>query len=163
MRAVVADAGPPHYLVLIDAIDLLPRLFGTITIPDSVRRELTHDRTPERVRSWIAHPPAWLRVSTATRVSDTPDIRQLDEGERDVIAMALAEAREIILMDDRAGVAVAHAAGLRAIGTLGILEMASRRDWIDLAEALGRLRATNFRVSRTLLQQMEQRAAGRHR
>ena len=29
----VADTGPLHYLVMIDAIDLLPRLFTTVLVP----------------------------------------------------------------------------------------------------------------------------------
>jgi len=39
MRLVVADTGPLNYLILIEAIDLLPKLFETIFIPTSgVRR-----------------------------------------------------------------------------------------------------------------------------
>jgi predicted nucleic acid-binding protein len=33
VRVVVADAGPLHYLVLINEISLLPRLFGKVLAP----------------------------------------------------------------------------------------------------------------------------------
>jgi predicted nucleic acid-binding protein len=41
MQIVVADTGPLNYLVLIDAIDLLPRLFDRVFVPLAVRDELT--------------------------------------------------------------------------------------------------------------------------
>ena len=41
MRVVVADATPLHYLILIDAVDVLPRIFDKIYIPIEVRDELT--------------------------------------------------------------------------------------------------------------------------
>ena len=40
MRAVVADTGPPHYLILIGAVDVLPQLFGRVLIPGVVASEL---------------------------------------------------------------------------------------------------------------------------
>lgn len=163
MPIVVADAGPPHYLILIDAIGLLPRLFGHIAIPASVRKELTHARAPERVRCWIDDPPRWLEVSAETWSWDDDDLRRLDTGERDVIAMARARGANIVLMDDRRGVAAANAAGLRAIGTLGVLELASRRGWIELAPALDRLQGTNFRVTEALVQGMKRRASDQRR
>jgi len=55
MRVVVADTGPHNYLVLIDAIDLLPKLFDQVLAPQTVRDALSARRTPERVRSWIVH------------------------------------------------------------------------------------------------------------
>ena len=60
MPAVVADTGPVRYPVLIDAIDLLPRLFGRVLIPATVSAELCRPSTPRRVREWLAADPAWL-------------------------------------------------------------------------------------------------------
>jgi predicted nucleic acid-binding protein len=42
---VVADTGPLRYLVLIDAIDVLPRLFGRVLIPGIVSAELSRPST----------------------------------------------------------------------------------------------------------------------
>ncbi len=39
MRLVVADTGPLNYLVLIDAVDVLPRLFEQILVPAAVYDE----------------------------------------------------------------------------------------------------------------------------
>ena len=57
---------------------------------------------------------------------------------------------DAILIDDRAGRAVARARGFTVMGTLGILDAAARRGLIDLAEALARLGSTNFRYRQEL-------------
>jgi predicted nucleic acid-binding protein len=40
MRLVVADTSPIFYLLSIGQIDLLPRLFTTVFVPDAVHKEL---------------------------------------------------------------------------------------------------------------------------
>ncbi len=64
MRLVVADTGPLNYLVLIGAIDLLPKLFETVLVPQAVCDELRHPVAPALVRIWAEHPP---RGSTCGR------------------------------------------------------------------------------------------------
>ena len=65
----------------------------------------------------------------------------------------------LILIGDRRGAAAARGKGLEVTGTLGILDLAARRGMLDLAQALGRLRTTNFRrrekLFDTLLKQYE--------
>lgn len=67
-----------------------------------------------------------------------------DDGEQAAIALAVAVEADLVLMDDREGVAVARRKGLAVTGTLGILDLAARRGMIDLAEAFTRLKATSF-------------------
>lgn len=57
---VIADTTPVNYLVLIEAADLLPRLFGKVFIPPAVLVELKDPETPSLVRAWLANAPAWL-------------------------------------------------------------------------------------------------------
>jgi predicted nucleic acid-binding protein len=75
----------------------------------------------------------------------------LDEGERAVIALASRIDAELILMDDRAGVAFARGLGFAVTGTLGVLDLAARLGFIDLAEAFTRLKATSFHYRQGLL------------
>ena len=101
MRIVVADTGPLNYLLLIGAIDLLPKLFETVLVPETVRAELCHPGASALVRIWADRPPAWIEVLAGPAFAVT--------------------------------------------GTLGVLDRAARRGLIDLAAALTRLKATNFR------------------
>ena len=53
MPLVVADTGPLHYLVLTGDIELLPKLFERVLVPQVVRDELASRRpcaTGSRVR-----------------------------------------------------------------------------------------------------------------
>ena len=43
---VVADTTPINYLILIEEIDVLARLYGRVVIPHVVREELQRSRTP---------------------------------------------------------------------------------------------------------------------
>ena len=58
---------------------------------------------------------------------------------------------DLLLIDDREAVAVARGKGFPVTGTLGILDLAARRGLIDLAAAVARLRATNFRYRPEIL------------
>lgn len=151
MSVVVADAGPPRYLVLIDQIELLPRLYGRIVLPDIVRDELGAPQTPLEVRAWLASSPSWLEVRSAP-LGGNPLPPKLDDGERAAIALAVALGASLVLMDDRAGVEAARRHGLQVTGTLGVLLLAARRGLVDLEAALPRLKATNFRASPALLE-----------
>ena len=55
---------PLRYLILVEAIDVLPRIFGQVHAPPEVMQELGASRSPglEAVRRWAASPPPWLTV-----------------------------------------------------------------------------------------------------
>ncbi len=143
MRPVVADTGPLNYLILIEAVDLLPRIFSQVSIPSGVKDELSHPKAPIPVRSWIAHPPEWLNiVSVGPLPSIGPSV--LDQGENQAIALAFQQQADI-LIDDRDGVLQARKMNLEVIGTLAVLVRAAQRGWVQLPEMFRRLRATSFR------------------
>ncbi|MDR7038355.1 putative nucleic acid-binding protein [Methylobacterium sp. BE186] len=148
---VVADTSPLNYLVLIGRIDILPSLFDTVLVPEAVRRELDRPETPDMVRAWLASAPPWLRVHPDAAVGEEPALPALDEGEREAILLGRSLCADLIIMDDRAGVAAARAEGFAVVGTLGLIELAGGRGLMDLPEAVARLRATHFRCRPELL------------
>jgi predicted nucleic acid-binding protein len=137
-------------LVLIGEIDLLPRLFATVFVPEIVRDELSHAHTPPSIREWIASRPAWVLFVSGAEVAELP-LPTLDDGERSAIALALTLRADLILIDDRRGVAAALALGFDAVGTIGLLDRAARQGHIDLGAALMRLKSTNFRYRPEML------------
>jgi len=62
MRGIVSDTTPLNYLVLVDAVEILPRLYGRVLIPPAVKDELSRAGAPETVRKWIADYPSWLEI-----------------------------------------------------------------------------------------------------
>lgn len=154
MRLVVADTGPLNYLVLIGAIDLLPKLFEHVFTPVAVQAELLDPDAPAAVRTWAAQPPPWLEISPISSNIDDPAWRALDAGEREALALARMLSAELVLMDDRAGVAVAQRQGFTVTGTLGVLDLAAQHGLVDLADAFAQLRATSFRYRREIMDRL---------
>ena len=68
MILVVADTGPIHYLVLIEASDILPHFYDQVVIPTAVHRELSHPNAPSAVRGWAAALPSWAEVRAPSRI-----------------------------------------------------------------------------------------------
>lgn len=65
--------------------------------------------------------------------------------------LAAGIAADLIVMDDRAGVAFARGLDFMVTGTLGVLDSAAQRGFIDLAEVFTRLKATTFHYRQGLL------------
>jgi predicted nucleic acid-binding protein len=55
-----------------------------------------------------------------------------------------------LVIDERAGRAVARDLGLAVTGTLGVLDVAATKGLVDVAEVIERLRATSFRAAPSL-------------
>ena len=102
MIVVVADTSPLNYLILIEAIDLLPRLYGRIVIPVEVMNELFDDGAPRRVSDWAMKLPEWVEVRSAP-LSNDPALSLLDQGEISAILLAQSEAEVLLLIDEAAG------------------------------------------------------------
>ena len=106
MRGIVSDTTPLNYLILIEAVEILPRLYGRVLIPAEVEDELSHARAPEIVRGWTADYPSWLEVAPASKCADST-LLHLHPGEREAIALAMESEINCVLMDERDGVEAA--------------------------------------------------------
>lgn len=147
---------PFLYLHLIGEIEVLPALFNEIHLPGPVYSELCHPAAPSAVRNWALSRPDWLVISSTPAPLD-PETASLEDGERAAIALAESIKADVVLMDDRRGVRISVQRGFAVIGTLGILDLATRRGLIDLAASFDRLRATNFRYPPDLLESLLER------
>lgn len=155
---VVSDTSPLSYLVLIAQTKVLPDLFGAITIPADVRRELEDPAGPAEIRDWIAAPPRWLTIDAKEQESSTeavePDLDRLHAGERAAIRLAVRLGADLVLLDDKAARTAAKARSLRVTGLLGVLKEGAAQGSLDLVDSLERLRQTNFRASPELLKSL---------
>jgi predicted nucleic acid-binding protein len=151
-RLVISDTSPLRYLILIGQADLLPALYSEVLIPEAVADELNQPASPDAVRRWLLHRPAWLQVIPLTARPVSVSLPDLDPGEHDAILLALHLRADLVLTDDREG--VEEARRLTVTGTLGVLDRAAERGLIELAPAIARLRQTNFRVDPALLDRL---------
>lgn len=150
---VLTDASPLIGLARVNGLPWLNTLFGVIWVPPEVRCEVLSDRgLPDEQVILAALDAGWLRVSAAT--SDAPELPELGEGEAACIRMALAHPEPcLLLMDDRAGRAVAMEYGLRVAGTAAVIGMAKSRGLIRSArEVLVHLHGSDFRISAPVIE-----------
>lgn len=94
----MADTTPLNYLVLIEQIEVLHRLFGEVMIPEAVLTELRHLKAPAAVTAWLQNLPHWLRVVKVGQVDDTI---KLCHGENEAISLAIEKQVSIVLMNER--------------------------------------------------------------
>ena len=148
MSVVVSDTSPLHYLILCGAESVLPKLFQRVVIPPTVFREMQQPKTPPPVRKWAEALPDWVAVQSPKTMDLALDV---DAGELEGICLAREIHADAVLMDDRAGRNAAMQCGLAVVGTIGLLESASARGFIELPSTLARLRQTNARLDPELI------------
>ncbi len=135
---VVCDTSPLCYLILIDCVEILPQLFGRITIPNAVCTELLDEGSYIQVQNWIAQPPSWLEIQTTTSL--LPNLsNKLGIGEQETISLAIQLNAALIILDDMDARQAAIAQGLNVTGLLGVLYRAGTQDIIDFPNAISKL------------------------
>lgn len=150
---VVSNTSPLCYLRLIEQIAVLPVLFGTIAIPESVRAELSATGAPRSVREWVSDPPKWLSIVAVSLESDIM-LNRLHRGEQDAIMLAEQISADLVLLDEKAARSIALQRGLAVTGLLGLLDRAATLGIIEIAPTLRRLNKTNFHINPRLLKKV---------
>ena len=154
-RIVVIDASPVIGLAIVDGLQWLPDILGTVFLPESVKQEVLPDKAA-RGEQAIAHAldVGWIKIWPEA-IEPRLDI-DLDAGETDCINLALSHADEVLLiMDERAGRAVAKEKGLYVIGTAAIIGQAKKHGLITSARATFEvLHASDFRISAAVINQV---------
>ena len=148
-RTTVSNTSPLFYLHRLGQLELLPRLYGSVLVPEEVARELErgrhegHDAPNLAVLDWASVHPVSLPASLESC--------NLDPGELAAIALALTIPGCRLLLDDREARREALARQFLVTGTLGALDQAKReglltevKPWVD------RLRQLGFRISPAL-------------
>ena len=153
-RLVLTDASPLIGLARVDGLNWLGALFGVVWMPIEVRREvLAGSAAVDEASIQSAEVAGVLRVwPTSSPVQ--PDLPDLDEGESACIRIGLArEGSALLLMDERAGRAVAQEHGLRVAGTAAVIGMAKSKGLIPSAKMVfARLHASDFRISASVIE-----------
>lgn len=160
---VVADTSPINYLVLLEHITLLPRLYTQVILPPAVIRELLDAEAPEMVRRWAAHLPSWCEIKRPVPSSASEGLSHLGAGEQEAILLAQELPADVLLIDEEDGRRAARARALAITGTIGVLERAAERGLLDLPRTLAHLLTTSFRVRDEIVEAALARDADRKR
>lgn len=151
---VVSNTSPLIALAEIGLPHLVPRLYGTISLPGAVFDEITVAGAGAPGADEIRDAEFVVTVA----LEDTPLLRaltmELDAGEAEAIACAVQSRADWLLIDERRGRSIAEKLGVRVIGTLGILIAAKRGGQLaEVKPALNELRErAGFWMSNDLMQ-----------
>ena len=152
---IVADTSPLCYLILIEEINLLPRLFGKIYIPQAVAQELEHEDAPIQVKNWFKNSPSWLIINPNLPINDD-SLNHLHLGEKQAILLAEKADADLLIIDEKSARKTAQERGLIITGLLGILQKANAQNLINLPIVIQKLQQTNFRIAPSLLRSLLQ-------
>jgi uncharacterized protein len=155
LSIIVSDTSPIRALAHLSLLQVLKDLFGQIIVPPAVDTELRHPAAgfaPVDVHTLdfvsLRAPRDMKRVQDLLKV--------LDPGESEALVLALELGTIAILIDERAGRAMAKQLGLMPIGVLGTLVRAKQRGLIaTVAPKIDRLeRELGFFISASLRAQI---------
>lgn len=124
-------ACPPWTLLRTGRIALLRDLFGEVSIPSAVAREL--DRAT-RLQGWRTIAPFLLIHPVSDQRLLSYLLREVDPGEAECIVLALEHKASLLLLDESDGRAVAARHGIPVLGLVGVVIEAKRRGQIQSAE-----------------------------
>jgi predicted nucleic acid-binding protein len=136
----------------------LRALFAEVVVPEVVLAEVLSGHFPaSEAPIQAAMCPSWLRVTSAG--GSKPTLPDRDEGEAASIRLALASGPDVLLLiDERAGRAMAHELGLQIAGTASVIGMARVRGLIPSANAVfAELHARDFRIAPEVIETMLER------
>lgn len=154
---IISDNSALSALAETDLLHVLPVIFGSVVITESVHGECRHRGAPEVLRTWIADPPDWLSIVPDPAVL-LPETASLGSGEAASISLAWAHRRDsLLILDERRGRRVAQALGISITGVLAICAEAANRRLVDFEEALRRLVAVDFHLSESVVAEVRRR------
>ena len=126
----------------IGQLDLLRQVFAPLFAPPAVQAELGVS-----VDWLVVRPVSDMRIVVALKT-------QLDEGEAQVIALAMELGDILVVLDDKKARRIARQMDLRVIGTLGILLRAKQEGVVtELKSSLNALRRVGFYMTDELYQE----------
>lgn len=129
---IVINASPLIAFARMGALDIIGQLPFDFVCPQQVKDELDEGAA----RGYVAIAPAWLRVMPLSSPMSPLILASLDSGEAAVIQLALEQSVIQVCLDELKGRRAASAAGLRVIGSLGMIIRAKTLGLISEARPL---------------------------
>lgn len=147
---VVSDTTPIIALSLLGHLEILRELYGEIVLPAAVHAE---------VRAGLGKPGyreiqevEWIRVETLANPRQAVLFADLDQGEAEVIALALEHDADLVILDEKLARQFARRLQLTLTGTLGILLRAKQMGLLSAVKPeIERLRQNHIYLSKKVV------------
>lgn len=138
----VSNSSPLIALEQIGQLQLLQQLFGTITVPPAVTREVAPTMA---LPTWVNERQLMQAIGPKILAAS------LGPGESEALSLALEVKAHRVILDERPARRLAQALHLPVIGTLGVLLSAKKRGLVALLKPhLDALLRYDFRMASIL-------------
>lgn len=123
---VISNSTPLINFGMIGKLNILKELFNQISIPNAVWREIVLGGREYPVSSLIKKAD-WIKRHSISNLELYRNLlREIDEGEAEVIVLAIENKAELVLLDEAEARDIAEYHGLNFSGTIGCLIEAKR-------------------------------------
>ena len=150
---VIADSSALVALSMCQCLPVLEQLFNEIKVPEAVFKEVCILEKPEAatLESWLKYRVCTVSLSKYNLVRAD----NLGQGEREAIALYLAESAELLIIDDARAKRIAYLNGLEVMGSMGVLLLAKRKGLIKhIRSLLEILENTDIHLSHAVVQKV---------
>lgn len=139
-RTIIADTSCFIVLAKIEELDLLQMVYGQIITTSEIASEYGDLL------------PIWVEIRDVEDKQKQHILElQIDKGESSAIALAIEIRDSTLIIDDYKARKIAEQLGIHYTGTLGVIIKAKLNAIIpSIKPILGKIRATDFRLSETL-------------
>jgi len=118
---IICNATPLIAFARIQRLDILQQTVGTLVVPEGVAKEVRGYRGGHYAEIILDDEP-WITVQALRAPAQVQLLLPvLDQGEAEVITLALEQNADLVLIDELTGRKVAQSLQLQVIGTVGIL------------------------------------------
>ena len=138
MGLVVSDSSTLIHLAAIGRLSLLKEFYGHITVPPAVWREVVEHGGNRAGAMEVeqARQTGWIEVSAPEEAVFLQLLRRdLDDGEAEVIALAVERQADLVLLDESDARKTADVYGLSKTGIIGLLIRARQEGRIESLKA----------------------------
>lgn len=151
---VVSNASPLISLAKVGCLDLLPAMFGHISIAPEVQQEIL-GAGGDRPGASAVKAAAWIQIQAiqdTARFGQWRRIYRLGPGELATVLLAQQLGADLAIIDERAARLLATQQGLKVMGCVGLLESGHRQGHVsDLRATYQQLLAQGVYIHREIL------------
>lgn len=133
-KLVISNATPIINLLKIGQLDILKKLYGRITVPSYVFREIEEGKKKEFYIDLKS--VEWIDIIELKNKEILEFLIDLDAGEAETIALAKELKSDLTIIDEKLGRRIAQNFELKITGTLGVLMRAKEKGMISDLKSL---------------------------
>jgi len=147
----IVNTSPLFYLHRLGLLELLKKLYGHITVPEAVKKELIEGQAQgedvPQLENYI-----WVEIRSVSMPKYLQLIADLGPGESEVLALATNHPSALVILDDKLARRIAEMQGFRLTGTAGVLLRAKQQGLVPaLKPIIERLLDLDFRLKPDLV------------